>query len=80
MNENMDKCSVGDVIYVSYITEVWPCNCYVNLLADLSSVTKKFVFHNFCGILNGNSLKLCMLAYYHMEIHILLQQFNETIL
>ena len=40
---------------------------WVIALFKMEYFIKRFV-HNFSYILNKNSFKLCMLAYYHMEI------------
>jgi hypothetical protein len=63
----------------------WPMNSYVSSLLG-----ETYCFHPVCLCvtkvclyssynLNGNSLNLCFLAYYHMENHISIQNFDGTI-
>jgi hypothetical protein len=47
--------------------KLWVCLC----------VTKVCLYSSYN--LNGNSLNLCFLAYYHMENHISIQNFDGTI-
>jgi hypothetical protein len=57
-----------------------PSSRGVLVFSSCLSVTKVYIaVHNFSYILNRNSSKLCMLAYYLMKIHNLLQNYDQTV-